>query len=209
MEVFYTFTWGRKPPSQQGRPGRGRQGQGAQADQPQAEGEARPERSGKPRGKGKPQGDARGQDRNKDRGKGRDRNRDGDKPQQGAKTYEARPPRAKDRIDPDNPFAAALMGLKRQDLTRAPLDALATRMRIDKWLWHARFFKTRSLAAKLVVSAGHVRVNSAKAAKPAQACRRRRCADLHPGRQRARGARDRPWHCAADPPPRRRRSTKT
>jgi len=112
MEVFYSFTWGRKPPSQQGRPGRGRQGQGAQADQPQAEGEVRPERGGKPRGKGKPQGDARGQDRNKDRGKGRDRNRDGDKPQQGAKTYEARPPRAKDRIDPDNPFAAALMGLR-------------------------------------------------------------------------------------------------
>ncbi|MEE4346027.1 MAG: disulfide oxidoreductase, partial [Paracoccaceae bacterium] len=112
MEVFYSFTWGRKPPLQQGRPGRGRQGQGAQADQPQAEGEARPERSGKPRGKGKPQGDARGQDRNKDRGKGRDPNRDGDKPQQGAKTYEARPPRAKDRIDPDNPFAAALMGLR-------------------------------------------------------------------------------------------------
>ena len=123
MEVFFTFTWGRKPPSHQGRPNRGRgaapQGQGAQAAQPQAEGEARAERgerSGKPRGKGKPQGGDRGGDRNKsqggDRNKGRDRNREGDKPQQGAKTYEARPPRAKDRIDPDNPFAAALMGLR-------------------------------------------------------------------------------------------------
>jgi ribosome-associated heat shock protein Hsp15 len=40
-------------------------------------------------------------------------------------------------------------------------------MRIDKWLWHARFFKTRTLAAA-VVSAGHVRINSVKAAKPAQ-----------------------------------------
>jgi ribosome-associated heat shock protein Hsp15 len=40
-------------------------------------------------------------------------------------------------------------------------------MRIDKWLWHARFFKTRTLAAN-VVSAGHVRINSVKAAKPAQ-----------------------------------------
>lgn len=28
--------------------------------------------------------------------------------------------------------------------------------RLDKWLWHARFFKTRTLAAK-VCSAGHVR----------------------------------------------------
>ncbi|MCF6272801.1 MAG: RNA-binding S4 domain-containing protein [Rhodobacteraceae bacterium] len=38
--------------------------------------------------------------------------------------------------------------------------------RIDKWLWHARFFKTRTLAAK-VVSAGHVRINSARVKKPA------------------------------------------
>jgi len=39
-------------------------------------------------------------------------------------------------------------------------------MRIDKWLWQARFFKTRSLSAKLV-TAGHCRVNSNKIAKPA------------------------------------------
>ena len=32
------------------------------------------------------------------------------------------------------------------------------KIRLDKWLWHARFFKTRTLAAK-VVSSGHVRVN--------------------------------------------------
>ena len=38
--------------------------------------------------------------------------------------------------------------------------------RLDKWLWQARFFKTRSLSAKLV-SGGHVRVNSVKVAKPA------------------------------------------
>ncbi|MDQ2091094.1 RNA-binding S4 domain-containing protein [Marimonas arenosa] len=41
------------------------------------------------------------------------------------------------------------------------------KIRLDKWLWYARFFKTRGLAAK-VVSGGHVRVNGAKVAKPAQ-----------------------------------------
>ncbi|MBT6512664.1 MAG: RNA-binding S4 domain-containing protein, partial [Rhodospirillaceae bacterium] len=30
--------------------------------------------------------------------------------------------------------------------------------RIDKWLWYARFFKSRTLAAKMVAD-GHVRVN--------------------------------------------------
>jgi len=42
------------------------------------------------------------------------------------------------------------------------------KLRVDKWLWQARFFKTRSLAAKLV-SAGHLRVNGERAVKPAQA----------------------------------------
>ena len=41
-------------------------------------------------------------------------------------------------------------------------------MRVDKWLWQARFFKTRSLAAKLVTG-GHCRVNSVKIAKPSHA----------------------------------------
>ena len=40
-------------------------------------------------------------------------------------------------------------------------------VRLDKWLWYARFFKTRSLATKLV-SAGHVRVNGQKVSKPAR-----------------------------------------
>ena len=38
------------------------------------------------------------------------------------------------------------------------------KIRLDKWLYHARFFKTRTLAAK-VVTGGHVRVNSTKVAK--------------------------------------------
>jgi ribosome-associated heat shock protein Hsp15 len=43
-------------------------------------------------------------------------------------------------------------------------------MRLDKWLWQARFFKTRSLASKLV-AAGHVRVNGERVSKPASSVR--------------------------------------
>ena len=38
------------------------------------------------------------------------------------------------------------------------------KFRLDKWLYHARFFKTRTLAAKQVTG-GHVRVNSTKVSK--------------------------------------------
>ena len=38
--------------------------------------------------------------------------------------------------------------------------------RLDKWLWYARFIKTRSQASKLVAS-GNVRVNREKVNKPA------------------------------------------
>ncbi|MCA0928674.1 RNA-binding S4 domain-containing protein [Ruegeria profundi] len=41
------------------------------------------------------------------------------------------------------------------------------RLRIDKWLWQARFFKTRSLATKQV-SGGHVRLNGNRVLKSAQ-----------------------------------------
>lgn len=37
--------------------------------------------------------------------------------------------------------------------------------RLDKWIWQARFVKSRSLAAALVTG-GHVRVNGNRAAKP-------------------------------------------
>jgi ribosome-associated heat shock protein Hsp15 len=35
-------------------------------------------------------------------------------------------------------------------------------VRLDKWLWAARFFKTRSLAAQ-AIAAGHVRIGAARA----------------------------------------------
>jgi len=41
-----------------------------------------------------------------------------------------------------------------------------SRLRVDKWLWHCRIFKSRSAAARFV-SNGRVRVNSQPIAKPA------------------------------------------
>ncbi|MDG4649964.1 RNA-binding S4 domain-containing protein [Roseibacterium sp. SDUM158017] len=38
--------------------------------------------------------------------------------------------------------------------------------RLDRWLWQARFFKTRSLSAR-IVSDGGVRVNGTRVVKPA------------------------------------------
>ncbi len=82
VEVFYTFTWGRQ-----------RQANRApRRDQRQGQGKGKPR--GKPQdGRGKPQG------------------KKGGKPQ-GSKTFSSRPPKKEKAIDPDNPFAAALMGLK-------------------------------------------------------------------------------------------------
>tara|TARA_B100000900_G_C20190423_1_gene557629 strand:+ start:282 stop:560 length:279 start_codon:yes stop_codon:yes gene_type:complete len=45
------------------------------------------------------------------------------------------------------------------------LDGKIEKVRIDKWLWWARFFKTRSLSAKKI-SNGAVRVNSCRVLKP-------------------------------------------
>ena len=82
VETFYTFTWqGNRPARREG------------GERPQGQG----------RGRGKPQG--KGQDRPRGKPKGQ-RPPQGDKP----KNFAARPPK-KDKIDPDNPFAA-LMALK-------------------------------------------------------------------------------------------------
>lgn len=45
--------------------------------------------------------------------------------------------------------------------------AAAARVRFDKWLWAARFYRTRSLAA-LAIAAGHVRVEDQRI-KPSRA----------------------------------------
>lgn len=44
------------------------------------------------------------------------------------------------------------------------------KIRVDKWLWYARFFKSRGLAAD-AVTGGSVRVNGLRAGKPAQTVR--------------------------------------
>ena len=41
---------------------------------------------------------------------------------------------------------------------------MSDKLRLDKWLWHGRFFKTRSLAGT-VVAAGGVRVNGERVQK--------------------------------------------
>ncbi len=84
VEVFYTFTWGRQRQANRG-----------------------PRRDPRPgQGKGKPGGKPRDRD-----SRGKPQAKKGGKPQ-GAKTFSSRPPKKEKAIDPDNPFAAALMGLK-------------------------------------------------------------------------------------------------
>ncbi len=61
------------------------------------------------RGPRREQGQGKGKPRGKPQGK--PHSKKGGKPQ-GAKTFSSRPPKKEKAIDPDNPFAAALMGLK-------------------------------------------------------------------------------------------------
>ncbi len=46
-----------------------------------------------------------------------------------------------------------------------PDPAAAPKLRLDKWLWQARFFKSRTLAAE-VIAEGHVRVNGTRISRP-------------------------------------------
>jgi ribosome-associated heat shock protein Hsp15 len=43
--------------------------------------------------------------------------------------------------------------------------AAAPHLRLDKWLWQARFFKSRALAAEMI-EAGSVRVNGTRISRP-------------------------------------------
>ncbi|MEH6647445.1 RNA-binding S4 domain-containing protein [Sulfitobacter sp.] len=43
-------------------------------------------------------------------------------------------------------------------------EATTEKLRLDKWLWYARFYKTRSLAAS-IVAGGAVRINGTPASK--------------------------------------------
>ena len=42
---------------------------------------------------------------------------------------------------------------------------MAESLRIDKWLWHARFCKTRSIAQEKALQ-GHIRINGHRVEKP-------------------------------------------
>lgn len=69
-----------------------------------------------------------------------------------------------------------------------------TVLRVDKWLWFARFYKTRALAAK-AVGGGHVRINGVRA-KPSSEVRVGDTIDI---------LRDQlPWRVEAGPLPSRR-----
>ena len=61
---------------------------------------------------------------------------------------------------------------------KAPL----TSLRIDKWLWAARFFKTRSLATE-AIHAGHIKLNGATV-KPARVLRAGDMLDLAIGEEK-------------------------
>lgn len=85
-------------------------------------------------------------------------------------------------------------------------------LRIDKWLWFARFYKTRSLAA-LVVTAGEVSVNGAVIAKTSAVVRvgdelvlptgkrRRRVTVLALGERRGPAPEAQALYREEDPPP--------
>ncbi|MCC0075810.1 MAG: helicase [Rhodobacter sp.] len=130
-EVFYTFRWQPRPrggargPRREGSGGgRGHGDRQPQGERPQ--GDRQPQGERQPRGdrpdRGERGGERRGGGGGKDRGerkgggkgegfKGGKGRRDERRDQQ-PRAFSSGPERKRDRIDPDNPFAAALMGLR-------------------------------------------------------------------------------------------------
>jgi ATP-dependent RNA helicase SUPV3L1/SUV3 len=114
MEIYYTFTWGGLRTRQQRGP-RGRRSQDGNEQSSGGESKERPERTRDASGKrnnrkadGPGQPGNRGGSKEGPRGaKGKSKGKRPPK-NQGARSFEARPPRAEKKIDPDNPFAAAL-----------------------------------------------------------------------------------------------------
>jgi ribosome-associated heat shock protein Hsp15 len=51
-------------------------------------------------------------------------------------------------------------------MTAEAMTGAVPAIRLDKWLWQARFCKTRGMAARMV-SEGRVRLNAARVTKPA------------------------------------------
>ncbi|MGY9046706.1 hypothetical protein P775_18095 [Puniceibacterium antarcticum] len=124
LEVFYSFTWGGNRANRERGPRRegGQGNRGRRSDTTQAGGEGAQARGGEGGQRRRPEG---GQGRGGEgaageRPRGKGRGKPGGKPggnrpereDKGAKSFEARPPRREKAIDPDNPFAAALMGFK-------------------------------------------------------------------------------------------------
>ncbi|MFT6531697.1 MAG: ATP-dependent RNA helicase SUPV3L1/SUV3 [Limimaricola cinnabarinus] len=105
-ETFYTFTWAGRGQRRGGEGQKGRR-QGGQGQRPEGN------RGDAPRGaKGKPGGKPNG--KGEGRGEGRGDKRRGPKPERDERprNFSSQPSREK-KIDPDNPFAAALAGFKR------------------------------------------------------------------------------------------------
>ncbi|SOC19894.1 ATP-dependent RNA helicase SUPV3L1/SUV3 [Rhodobacter sp. JA431] len=99
LEIFYTFAWAPRPRAERG-PRRGGEAKHGGGNKDHRGGG---DKGGKPRrhdGEGKPGGKPKGKHGHK-----------GGKPE-GGRGFESHPPRKEKKIDPDNPFAAALMGLK-------------------------------------------------------------------------------------------------
>ena len=102
---------------------------------------------------GKPQGD-RPRGKGKPKGKGQPRDT-------GGKSAQSRPPRKEKQIDPDNPFAAALMGLKNNGL-RACRESLVWRKAASSYQQIRRLTLLLSYSKNTSLGANHCKMCSWK-----------------------------------------------